>query len=202
MALWRVLLFSMPTTSFTATSNPKTFVALGASLFLFFEQKNICRQILVTELGEIKLTDFGVSLLVNDCAAGSDEMPSSPSSLPPGGTALYLAPELFTPGAAASVAADLWAVGVTAATLCLGEHPLAHMRGMAARTAIQTTFAPTLAGKTATGTWSRGLQAAVAAMGARDPAQRPAAATLLHDSKCFTVHSPNPLKKRVKRFLV
>lgn len=61
---------------------------------------------------QIKLIDFGVSMRHGRC-----------TSFPVHGTLQFMAPELFSPGATAAHANDIWSLGITLRFLCFGALP-------------------------------------------------------------------------------
>jgi len=71
--------------------------------------------VLLAADGAPRLTDFGLALTVSDLAGATE-------ALGPVGTPSYMAPEILL-GGSASIASDLWSIGVLAYELACGEPP-------------------------------------------------------------------------------
>lgn len=76
--------------------------------------------ILVNSRGEVKIGDFGVSKDDSSSTNGGTFT----------GTQGYLSPERITNIGKITVAADLWALGLTIIEICTGKHPYSDSRGL------------------------------------------------------------------------
>jgi tousled-like kinase len=74
---------------------------------------------------EVKVTDFGLSKVINDVNYGMNNDPSVELTSQQCGTFYYLPPEVFSAGAKISAKVDIWACGVIFYQMLYGRRPFA-----------------------------------------------------------------------------
>ena len=139
--------------------------------------------ILVTQDGTIKVVDFGLSL------AGAYSRSNIQEST--GGTLAYMAPELFTEEHA-SVASDLYAVGVVACELLAGHHPF-NQKNVALLINGVLAAQPDLSGL------EDNLRGVVACLLEKQPVARYLNATDVIRALCQAVDQPPPIESSAVR---
>jgi serine/threonine protein kinase len=122
--------------------------------------------ILLTEVGECKLADFGVSAEI------TTSMPKRSSTI---GTPYWMAPEVLQ-GSQYDWKADIWSLGITAIELAVGEPPLSNYHPMRALFMIPNNDPPTLPNPER---WSPEFHDFVRVCLQKDPNKRPEAGALL-----------------------
>ena len=134
--------------------------------------------VLVDGQGNVKVLDFGLAL--------------TPGTAPlPSGTLAYMAPELLR-GGTATVASDLYAVGLLAYELLAGWHPFHHETNLPLAILQQEPDFSLLA-------LAPGLQAVVQRLLAKEPTARYASAAETLAALCTAVHLPLPPESMAAR---
>eukprot|EP01006_Ploeotia_vitrea_P033294 TRINITY_DN65419_c7_g6_i1.p1 TRINITY_DN65419_c7_g6~~TRINITY_DN65419_c7_g6_i1.p1 ORF type:complete len:656 (-),score=345.97 TRINITY_DN65419_c7_g6_i1:902-2869(-) len=142
------------------------------SLLYLHTQKVVHRDvksgnILLTNKGEIKVTDFGISKLVEDENQKKFSMPA--------GSPLWMAPEIIM-GKRGTYKADVWSLGITLIELAEGDPPWSNMSGLRAMAQITRAPPPTLSEPA---TWSKDFVDFIAKCLVKDPEQRPSTMELV-----------------------
>lgn len=122
--------------------------------------------ILVSDSGEIKLVDFGVSAQLERTMAKRDTFT---------GTPYWMAPEVIQQNSY-DAKADLWSLGITCIELAEMLPPLSHIHPMRALFLIPTSPTPTL---TNPGQWSKHFNDFLAQILVKEPEKRKSASELL-----------------------
>jgi serine/threonine protein kinase len=134
--------------------------------------------VLVDSQGNVKVLDFGLAL--------------TPGTAPlPSGTLAYMAPELLQ-GGTATVASDLYAVGLMAYELLAGWHPFHHETNLPLAILQQEPDFSLLA-------LAPAVQAVVQRLLAKEPTARYASAAETLEALCTAVHLPLPPESRATR---
>ncbi|KAJ3049954.1 hypothetical protein HK097_009061, partial [Rhizophlyctis rosea] len=122
--------------------------------------------ILLTEQGEVKIADFGVSERLTQTIAARRTVV---------GTPFWMSPEVIT-GSGYGTEADIWSLGITAIEMTEGVPPHAEMRPMQAMFKIPFLPPPTLSEPSS---FSETFNSFIAQCLTKAPAERPTAKTLL-----------------------
>ncbi|KAL6051330.1 germinal center kinase 1 isoform X1 [Balamuthia mandrillaris] len=131
--------------------------------------------ILVTEDGQTKLADFGVSAIVTEDKHSTTI-----------GTPLWMAPEVVS-GEAYDNTADTWSLGITAIEMAQGEPPYAKEKMMKAMVLISSGQPPKMDQPEK---WSSDFHDFINTCCIKDPKDRPTAAKLLEHPFCKKVTNP------------
>ena len=139
--------------------------------------------ILLTQRGEVRLTDFGVSKDVRDAVQATNVLSTVTAvSGTKGvvGSPFWMSPEALQgkrPGDGLSYNTDVWSLGITAIELATGEPPNTHMGPIQAALAVIQHRAPTLPGGSKE--WSSDFRSFVSKCLCKDMSKRPSSKTLL-----------------------
>jgi serine/threonine-protein kinase 24/25/MST4 len=144
-----------------------------------------CANLLLSELGEVKVADFGVSHrrgaarvgeAQGEAAAEGDEQEEAAEEEQRGlcGSPLWMAPELLSTRTS-SCKVDVWALGISCLEMAERRLPHASMPALRAMRAIVAAPPPRLEGAR----WSANFRDFVARCLQKDPASRPSAMELL-----------------------
>lgn len=141
--------------------------------------------ILLTEKGQVKIADFGVSQQLTGTVGGGDTLT---------GTPLWMAPEVvqrrITPEHVNK--SDIWSLGITAIECADGWPPHADLKPMRAMMGIPVRPPPTLADPRK---WSKEFNSFIASTLIKDPSKRPSAVELLqHPFITKNARNVDPLK--------
>ncbi|KAJ3166932.1 hypothetical protein HDU88_003021 [Geranomyces variabilis] len=130
--------------------------------------------VLLTENGECKLADFGVSAKLSSVGARARTFIGTPYWMAP--EVIMTDPENATHGSASYDAkADIWSIGITAIEIAEKNPPLSDIHPMRALTLIPTSDLGLAKPKN----WSKTFQEFIAVCLIKDPTKRPSAAQLL-----------------------
>ena len=148
---------------------------------VYLKQKKILHRdikggnILITEEGDIKISDFGVSSQLNNTFSKRSTFI---------GTPYWMAPEIIKKSTY-NFAADVWSTGITTIELLEGRPPFSNLHPMRAMMVIPQQPAPTLRGQKSPLTnkpYSEELNSFLETCLVKDPEKRPTAEQLLqHD---------------------
>jgi len=156
----------------------------------YLHSKNVCHRdikggnILLTQSGVAKLTDFGVSKIA-DKGKKMNTVVGSP---------YWMAPELISVGNY-DVSADIWSLGVTCIEMAEGNPPHHDMHPMRAMRVIPTSEPPTLKVDN-NKKWSKELTTLLSICLKKKPEERPPAKLLLKNP--FVKNSKKMFKKELK----
>lgn len=175
---------------------------LNALVYLHAEQR-IHRDIkaaniLVSDGGDIKVSDFGVSAQLTGTVSKRRTFVGSP---------LWMAPEVIeqspdtappgsTPGDGYDEAADIWSLGITAIELAMGEPPRANVGSFRLLFMIVRDDPPLLEGH-----FSTDLMDFVWQCLRKDPKERPSAMDLLQHPFVANAEKPPELEERITAYL-
>ncbi|TPX58065.1 hypothetical protein PhCBS80983_g03389 [Powellomyces hirtus] len=130
--------------------------------------------VLLTDSGECKLADFGVSAKLSSVGGRARTFIGTPYWMAP--EVIMTDPESATHGSASYDAkADIWSIGITAIEIAEKNPPLSDIHPMRALTLIPNSEL----GLSKPKNWSKSLQDFIAVCLIKDPLQRPSAAQLL-----------------------
>jgi serine/threonine protein kinase len=133
--------------------------------------------VLVTDTGECKLADFGVSAEIQVTLSRKQTVIGTPN---------WMAPEVITESAY-DQRADIWSLGIVAIELALGEPPHSNVHPMTAMFKIPTSAPPTLPADRG---YSQDFHGFVRACLQKDPTMRPSATHLLQHPFVRAVADP------------
>jgi len=172
----------MPTKTFSE-QQIAAIIAESLKGLVYLHSKNIIHRdikaanILLTETGQCKLADFGVSGQMKDEFNKKNTV---------AGTPLWMAPEVVD-GDKYDVRADVWSMGITAIEMAQGEPPYMQLKMMQAMSKICSGPPPKLDEPEK---WSKEFNQFIADTLVKDVAKRPTAAELLNHPFIKSVADP------------
>lgn len=151
--------------------------------------------ILLTELGEVKIADFGVSDQVSHTLCARRTVI---------GTPFWMAPEVIS-GKDYNCSADIWSLGITAIEMAEGAPPLARKFANPMHALFQIPYLPPprlQQSQDATRHWSQQFHDFIDCGLKKEPAERKTAAVLLAEHPIFRLYEASVCRKELLELMV